>query len=130
MKGETASDAGSPDSGKTRSARRFSSRTIERRDAKRLFLLKFHAMHEVNHIPWSDCAAMYEAETGEAVTEDQLRNRVKRAVMDAGFVKISEFPEKIVVSVFELSFFGCVWCAIRKFFSKIGRFSQKSAKIC
>lgn len=106
----------------------FSRAVIDRHEKKRVFLLKFHAMHEVNHMPWADCAAIYEAETGEPVTEDQLRLRVKRAVRDRGFVRVSEFPEKVVVSLYELTFFGCVWCSFRKFFTKIRDFFQKILK--
>lgn len=108
-----------------RPTRPLSREAIDRHEKKRLFLLKFHAMHTVNRMPWPDCAAIYEAETGEPITGDVLRLRVGRAVRDAGFVRVVEFPEKVVVSVFELTFFGCAWCAMRRFFSKIGNFWRK-----
>lgn len=101
-------------------------------DKNRLFLLKFHAMHEVDHMSWNDCAFVYEAETGNKISPDSLRLKVKRAVKSQKMFRITEFPEKIVVSVYELTVFGCVWCAIRQFFSKIAsktriftNFSQK-----
>jgi len=92
---------------------------IDKREQRRVFLLKFHAMHTVNNMPWSDCAAAYEAETGERITDDQLRLRVKRAVEDTTFVRVVELPKKVVVSVFELTFAGCVWCTIRKMVTRI-----------
>ena len=98
---------------------------LEKREQRRLFLLKFRAMHDVNGMTWADCASVYESETGKPITGDILRLKVKRAARNAGYVQISEFPEKIVVSVFELSFFGCVWCAIRRFFDKFRGFRHK-----
>lgn len=100
-------------------SRLLSSATIDRHERKRVFLLKFHAMHMINKMPWSDCATVYEAETGESITDDQLRLRVKRAVEDTKFVRIVELPKKVVVSVFELTLVGCVWCSIRKWITKI-----------
>lgn len=108
--------------------RLFSRVSLDKREQKRLFLLKFRAMHDLNHMTWDDCAAVYESETGKPISGDHLRLKVKRASKDAGFVRVSEFPEKIVVSVFELSFFGCFWCAIRKFFTKIGGFWNKKGE--
>lgn len=105
--------------------RAMSRATIERHEKKRLFLLRFHAMHAVNHMPWPDCAAIYEAETGEAISGDVLRLRVNRAVRDAGFVRVVEFPDKIVVSASELTFFGCALCVMRRFLEKIGDFWRK-----
>jgi len=110
-------------------SRVFSHASLEKRELKRLFILKFRAMHDVNHMTWDDCASVYESETGEPISGNKLRLKVKRAAKDAGFVHISEFPEKIVVSVFELSFFGCFWCAVRKFFAKIGDFWRKTGKL-
>lgn len=95
---------------------------IDKRERRRIFLLRFHAMHTVNKMPWSDCAAVYEAETGEKITDNQLRLRVKRAVEDTKFVRVVELPKKVVVSVFELTFMGCVWCAVRKWFTKVRGF--------
>lgn len=92
---------------------------ITEREQKRDFLLKFNGMHECCHMSWEDCAAVYEAETQERISGDALRLKVKRAVENAGFVRITEFPEKIVVSVQELTLHGCVWCAIRKFFTRL-----------
>ena len=105
----------------------FSRASIEKKEQKRLFLLKFRAMHDVNRMTWADCATIYEAEAGKPISGDRLRLKVKRAEKDAGFVRISEFPEKIVVSVYELSFFGCFWCAVRKFLTKIREFFVKKA---
>lgn len=92
---------------------------ITEREKKRIYLLKFHAMHTVNRMPWSDCAVVYEAETGEKISDDQLRLRVKRAVHDTKFVRVTEFPKKVVVSAFDLTITGCVWCAIRKFITRV-----------
>lgn len=94
---------------------------ITERERRRDFLLKFNGMHECCRMSWDDCAAVYEAETGDRITGDALRLKVKRAVENAGFVRITEFPEKIVVSVEELSLQGCIWCSIRKFFTKMAK---------
>lgn len=92
---------------------------ITERERKRDFLLKFNGMHECCNMSWDDCAAVYEGTTGRKITGDALRLKVKRAIEDAGFVRVTEFPEKIVVSVNELTLQGCVWCAIRRFFTRI-----------
>jgi len=98
---------------------------ITERERKRDFLLKFNGMHECCRMSWDECAHVYGEETGDRIGPDALRKRVRRAVRNAGFVRITEFPEKIVVSVQELTVRGCIWCAIRRFFSKIkARFTK------
>ena len=109
-------------------SRIWSNVAINRREPRRIFLLKFHAMHVVNHLPWPDCAAVYEAETGERITDDQLRLRVKRAVEDTTFVRVVELPKKVVVSVFELTLVGCIWCSIRKWVTKVKGLFRRKAK--
>lgn len=92
---------------------------ISERERRRDFLLKFNGMRECCGMSWDDCAAVYEAETGRRIAPDALRMKVRRAVENAGFVRITEFPEKVVVSVQELTLHGCLWCAIRRFFTRI-----------
>lgn len=104
----------------------FSDVFITERERKRDFLLKFNGMHECCNMSWDDCAAVYEEMTGSRISADALRLRVKRAVEDAGFVRITEFPKKIVVSVQELTIHGCIWCAIRRFFTRL--FGRKTSK--
>lgn len=104
----------------------FSDVFITERERKRDFLLKFNGMHECCNMSWDDCAMIYRDMTGHKISADALRLKVKRAIKDAGFVRVSEFPEKIVVSVQELTIHGCVWCAIRKFFTRI--FARKRSR--
>lgn len=76
---------------------------------------------------WDECAYVYFNETGDKIDGNSLRKRVKRAVDDAGFVRVVELPKKIVVSAFDLTLGGCILCAIRKFFTKIrSKFVKKS----
>ena len=100
---------------------------ITERERKRDFLLRFNGMHACCRMTWGECAAVYESETGEKIRPEALRSKVRRAVRDAGFVRVTEFPEKIVVSVQELTVRGCFWCAIRRFFTKIRKFLSKNA---
>ena len=84
----------------------------------REFTAKFHAMHEVCRMSWSDCAAVWEAETGERVTPQALRLRAKRAVFGSGHVRVTELPDKVVVSMSELTVGNCVLCAIRRLWER------------
>jgi len=101
---------------------------ITDRELKRDFLLRFNGMHRCCRMTWGECANVYEHETGEKITSEALRSKVRRAVRDAGFVRVTEFPEKVVVSVQELTVHGCIWCAIRRFFTKIMRFLTKFSR--
>lgn len=94
----------------------------DEKTAKRNLLLRFNAMHSVCLMSWSDCAAVYEAETGEQIKPDALRMRVKRAITDKNHVHITELPTKIVVSMEELSMKNCLVCAIEKVWTRLKRF--------
>lgn len=98
---------------------------ITEREIRRDYLLRFNAMHECCGMTWDDCAHVYFTEKGEKIDADTLRKRVKRAVDDAGFVRVVELPKKIVVSAFDLTLGGCILCSIRKFFTKIRSFMAK-----
>ena len=98
---------------------------ITEHEKRRDFLLRFNAMHECCGMTWDECAYVYFNETGDRIDGGMLRKRVKRAVEDAGFVRVVELPKKIVVSAFDLTLGGCIVCAIRKFFTKAKRFFKK-----
>jgi hypothetical protein len=101
---------------------------ITEREQRRDRLLRFNGMHRCCKMTWDECAHVFSEENGENLTGEALRKRVKRAVDDVKFVRITEFPKKIVVSAFDLTLSGCIWCAIRKFFTKIRNFCKKDAK--
>ena len=101
---------------------------ITDREKKRDFLLKFNGMHKSCHMSWKECAYIYEQETGKHISPDALRNKVRRAIKNRDFVKITEFPRKIVVSVQELTLGGCVVCWIRKMATKIANYVKKLRK--
>jgi hypothetical protein len=90
-----------------------------KREKERLFILKFNAMHEVCKMSWRECANVYEEETGVHLTASALRHRARRALQNTKYVTVTELPHKVVVSVHDLTLFGCICCAVRRFFSKI-----------
>lgn len=92
---------------------------ITERERRRDFLLRFNAMHECCGMTWDECAYVYSIETGEHIDGSSLRKRVNRAFLDAGFVRVTELPRKVVVSAFDLTLGGCILCAIRKLFTRI-----------